>query len=271
MGHGNVSRPAAVICDIYGTLLDFGPVPGDSDGQWQNLCREFFPGHHPRAISLDGFEAAVARLVEAELAAGRARGAIQPEVDWPALAARVLPALDRLDAPARAEFFFRHARLARRTRLMPGAAEFLEEAAAAGAVLGIASNAQASTLLELDRALADAGVSPGRFDPDLCFYSFEHGFAKPDPRVFEWLSQRLVARGIAPSSALMVGDSAANDIGPAAAAGWGTWHLRSYGPAAPGHGPWRALLDAWLSRGPGPQAASSPGLANPGRRGTLGS
>jgi FMN phosphatase YigB (HAD superfamily) len=110
----------------------------------------------------------------------------------------------------------------------------------------LASNAQAYTLRELDAALDGSGLSRAIFEPDLCFFSFAHGFSKPDPHVFRLLTARLRARGIPPHETLMVGDRLDNDIAPARTQGWQTWQLKS--PPEPGAGPggdWAALAAAY--------------------------
>ena len=165
----------ALICDIYGTLLEMGPPPPQADTRWANLWAECV-GPTP-APSLQTFEAAVRPFIARHHTQERARGLVQPEVDWP--------------------------------------------------------------------ALATARLTIDLFTPDLCFFSFEHGIAKPDPHVFHWLNSRLAARGIAPKMAVMVGDRPDNDVAPAKAAGWQTWLL---GPTAcPESGDWTALHH-WLLR-----------------------
>jgi putative hydrolase of the HAD superfamily len=96
----------------------------------------------------------------------------------------------------------------------------------AGIRLGIASNAQTYTVAELH----DAGIPFRVFDDSLIFLSGAHGFAKPSPRVFAFLTERLAESGIAPHETLMVGDSIENDIAPAAAAGWQTWRIHPDNP-----------------------------------------
>jgi FMN phosphatase YigB (HAD superfamily) len=231
----------AVICDVYGTLLEVGPPPPDAEDRWVRLWRESVEASNPPR--LDELDTAVRRLVPAHHAAGRARGLVQPEIDWPALAAQAFPALHRLPPARRASFFFEHARLTRSTRLAAGAADCLRSWQRAGLVLGIASNAQACTRLELAADLAAAGLDPSVFAEDACFFSYEHGVAKPDPRVFHTLSDRLARHGISPAETLMVGDRLDTDVEPAATAGWSAWQL-TLGPG-PRAGTWPAL-QAWL-------------------------
>ncbi|MFN0129990.1 MAG: HAD family hydrolase [Verrucomicrobiales bacterium] len=231
----------ALICDIYGTLLDVGPPPPDAEALWRGLW-----GRHtdrPETPTLDAFHAAVDRHVAMAHVSGRQRGLVQPEVDWPELAIEAFPVLRRLSPHERSAFFFEHARLTRRTSLAAGAADCLRAALARGWVLGIASNAQACTRDELAAALTPHALSLDAFRPEACYHSFLHGRAKPDPHVFQSLTASLAALGVAPGKIVMVGDRLDNDIIPAAAAGWSTWHLRPEpGDAA---GPWPAL-EAWM-------------------------
>jgi len=231
----------AVICDIYGTLLEVGPPrPGATVrwvGLWQSLMAE------PTAPTLEEMEAAIRPLVVRQHARGRALGLVQPEVDWPALAAEAFPCLLRLAPAERAHLFLLHARLARTTRLAAGAAACLRAAREAGVALGIASNAQACTRVELAEALSAEGLAPDFFAGDLSFYSYEHGVAKPDPRVFTWLTARLAARGVAPREILMVGDRTDADVAPSEAAGWNAWWLQAQ--PGPRRGGWEQLRE-WL-------------------------
>ena len=115
----------AVICDIYGTLLEVGPPPPDAEERWARLWQETVGTPDPP--SLAQLDTAVGRLVPVHHAAGRARGLQQPEIDWPALAAEAFPALERVPAPQRPWFYHQHAGLCRTTRLAPEAADCLED------------------------------------------------------------------------------------------------------------------------------------------------
>lgn len=228
----------AVICDVYGTLLEVGPPPADADARWEALCREFLRAAPPLR-RLD-FTIACQRAIAARHEKARAQGIAFPEILWPEVVGEVLPAFARLPAGAREEFVLGHVQTGRTTRLFPGAAEALRQLASAGCVLGLASNAQAYTLRELDDALRSGGLGLDLFERGLCFWSFEHGFSKPDPHAFRILTARLAARGIAPGETLMVGDRLDNDVEPARAQGWQTWHLARANASKPG-GDWTAL------------------------------
>jgi len=232
----------AVIFDIYGTLLQLGPPPPDAQSRWERLCAERL--HAAPRLSLGQFNAECERVIAREHAAAKARGIAFPEVYWPAVASAALPELATLSEDGRSEFLFGHAQTARAVRLMPGAAAALRRARHSRLKLGLASNCQPYTLRELDAALAGVGLARDLFVPGLCFFSFEHGFSKPDPHVFQLLSARLLAYGIGPSQTLMVGDRTDDDLEPAAAHGWQTWRLTNE-PAAGRAGTWEKF-DSFL-------------------------
>lgn len=246
MASPNVTPIRAIIFDVYGTLLEVGPPPADADGQWRRLFQEFF-GTEPTVSRME-FTLRTARIVAREHAEAKARGIPRPEVQWPMVVAEAVPEFGRLDAEEQMRFQITQMRVGRSLRLAEGAAECLHELAEGERLLGIASNSQAYTLLELGDALAEAGLDLELFHPGLRFWSFEHGFSKPDPHVFRSLAARLAARGIAPGEILMVGDRLDNDVEPALAHGWQAWQLVLRGRGGtPRAGHWRDL-QAWLQR-----------------------
>lgn len=103
-------------------------------------------------------------------------------------------------------------------RLYDGAAELLRALRSSGRGVWLLSNAQAIfTRWELDRL----GLTP-LFDG--VYLSSDYGCKKPDPRFFRILLQE---RGIAPESAVMVGNDGACDIQGARAVGLSTVYIRS--------------------------------------------
>ena len=205
----NGSRVRAVICDIYGTLLHAGPPPPDAPVRWEQDCAEI-AGH---TIPLETFDERCAEAIAAQHAVRRVAGEAFPEVDWMAVIRSALPCLDETRARQISSL---HAACRRTCTATPGALRALASLRAAGVLTGLASNAQHYTRDEL----AAAGFALPDFHPSLCFLSGDHGYAKPSPRVFALLTERLAALGIAPHEALMIGDSFENDIEPARAAGW---------------------------------------------------
>jgi putative hydrolase of the HAD superfamily len=158
----------------------------------------------------------------------RARGIPYPEVIWNSILSDVLPEFNELGSEQLDEFAFRASRVGRSTAMSRPAGLLLAALGREGFLLGIASNAQGYSVRELQMGLREADLEYSQtFKPDLCFWSFQHGFSKPDPHVFQLLTFRLEARGIAPSEILMVGDRLDNDIKPAQTFGWRTWWLKA--------------------------------------------
>lgn len=233
----------AVICDVYGTLLQVGPPPENAEELWKSACSDLHasliedePSLEDAAanwpegclglgiplITLLDFNARCDSRTAAENALSRAAGEPYPDQDWVEMVFAEWPGLHYYpEVKPFVEWCRLHARCCRTCVALPGALQTLEAARNAGLLLGIASNAQTYTISELH----DAGIPFGEFDDKLIFLSGAHGFAKPSPRVFAHLTEKLAAIGIAPHETLMIGDSLENDIAPAAAAGWRTWHI----------------------------------------------
>jgi putative hydrolase of the HAD superfamily len=236
----------AVIFDIYNTLLEIRPPPPDAEARWTKLCRAVF-GAGPR-LDLAGFGAACQAVIAREHGEARQTGIAYPEIFWPAVACEGLPELARLKPKQLWIFLAEHAALQRRVRLMPGAAAVLRGLSRDKLLLGLASNSQPYTLTELDAALASARLRFKIFKPELNFFSFEAGFSKPDPHVFRWLAARLRNSGITTRETLIVGDRLDNDLEPARAQGFQTWHLTVASSVWPTAGGW-ASLAKHLTRG----------------------
>lgn len=224
----------ALICDIYGTLLEVSPPQAPIS--WEALWKT--AGCGPPTMSEDEFSSRTEAIIAQEHRVRRLKGLDFPEVDW-------LDVLQRVIGASSSDFvrdFAGH--LARRQRCctaMPGAARVLQEATRRNIPIGLCSNCQDYTLTELAAAFPDQ-----IFDSDISFLSFCHGFSKPSPRVFAHLTNRLAARGISPQEILMIGDRLDNDIIPARSSGWHAWHLiRSVSPN-PESGTWVQLMDTVL-------------------------
>ncbi|MCC6231850.1 MAG: HAD family hydrolase [Verrucomicrobiales bacterium] len=214
-----------VIFDVYGTLLDVGPVPDalEREARWVALWDEVFGGAPPRAYAqvVQDLERVIAR----HHAWAIERGVANPEVCWPEVVVEAVPETSGLRREDELEFAAKLAGIPRVLRLMPGSAVVLRGLRERGVRLGIASNAQAYTWTELETALRSEALSLADFDRGFCFWSFESGFSKPNPHVFQWLTARLAGAGVEPGAVLMVGDREDNDVQPARAFGWQTWRI----------------------------------------------
>jgi putative hydrolase of the HAD superfamily len=230
----------AVIFDVYGTLLQAGLPPADAAERWHSLFQKTF--HAVPTMSLLDFSIASSRAIRLRHSSAQARVIPFPEILWPSVIAEVLPGFSKLDETAQAEFAFEQIQLGHTTSLMAGAGSTLRWLAEKQKLLGIASNAQAYSLRELEMNLTGGGLNLGLFDAGLCYWSYQHGFSKPDAHVFQILRARLEARNISPAETLMVGDRFDNDIEPAQVHGFQTWHLNAAnnGPAT---GDWKKLSE----------------------------
>ncbi|KRC58366.1 hypothetical protein ASE14_17305 [Agromyces sp. Root81] len=90
--------------------------------------------------------------------------------------------------------------------LNAGAAAFIVRASAAGILLGLVSN----IALDVRPALEGWGIASAF---GAVILSYEVGYAKPDPRIFQLAADSL---GVDPTACLMIGDSAHDDGGASA-------------------------------------------------------
>ncbi len=218
----------AVIFDVYGTLMQVGPPPTNAEELWRDLFQDTFKT--PPPLSRLDFSVACNRAITLRHNAAHARGITKPEILWPAIVAEVLPGLNKLKAAKRDDFIYQQIQIGRSITLMPGMAPTLRWLLDKRCLIGIASNAQGYTLRELDTLLKTAGLDGKIFAPDVCVWSFQNGFSKPDPHVFQIVRARIEARDIHPGESLVVGDRLDNDIAPARLQGFHTWHLSSNSP-----------------------------------------
>jgi FMN phosphatase YigB (HAD superfamily) len=207
------SRPPvrAVVCDIYGTLLEVTPPSGNVSDLLTHWCEQ--PGNTP-------LELLQSRLTELVVAEHARSSASFPEVDWVGLFGQCFPAVRSRALLAR--LARHHARQQRTCHLHAGVAEFLTSCESCAFPLGLCSNAQAYTLMELRLALRAADLSLANFDLDRSFFSYQQGIGKPHPEIFPRLTERWEFPAM---SLLMVGDRFDNDIHPAMQAGWNTWQV----------------------------------------------
>jgi putative hydrolase of the HAD superfamily len=213
-----------VLFDVYGTLLvsgsgDVGTLKENArlTSMRQALEAAGVTDAEP-AAALDAFLSAIEqehRLLGSE-------GVNHPEVDIRAIWKTTL---ERMGIACSEE---RIARLALEYECranpvwpMPGAKAVLETLRAEGVLLGIISNAQWYTPLLLSD-LMGAPLPDLGFEPELCWYSFEHRIAKPSAYLYQLAERALQERGVAPAETLYVGNDMLNDVFAASQVGFRT-------------------------------------------------
>ena len=209
------------IFDLYGTLVDIR-TDETMPSLWADMAvwyRAHGADYAPDELR-DGYFRTV-RAMEGDAKPLRADAhEAHPEID-------IVPVFQRLfrekgveiDEPLAIETGQRFRKTSRRyIRLYDGAVELLTALHAGGQGVWLLSNAQrVFTLPELD----ELGLAP-LFDG--VYLSSDYGCKKPDRRFFDVL---LTERGIAPESAIMIGNDGVCDIRGAKEAGLATLYIRS--------------------------------------------
>lgn len=111
--------------------------------------------------------------------------------------------------------------------MYPGAAGALKSLSDNNIRLGIVSNAQFYTAIDLtlflrDQTSGEIDDMTRLFDPDLLFFSYEYGVSKPSPLLFRKLFDALYEFQVLPSQTLFIGNDLVSDIKPAGDAGMKT-------------------------------------------------
>lgn len=155
----------------------------------------------------------------------RQDGAV-PLVAWSEVAAAVGVDLDRLHAYVQ-RLREVHTRPDVWRRVVPGAAELLTAAATADVPVAVVSNTARPMTADVLVAAGLAGRGTAACIPaERTFDSSVIGLVKPDPRFFAVACRAL---GRAPEDVVHVGDTLADDVHGARAAGLGAVHLTPFG------------------------------------------
>ena len=239
----------AVICDVYGTLIDYWREEFD-DPQCKitALHRSFravaerfgmndallsaSPDDPPEKTLSDFYHGLIALKHEQ---ASR-KGVTHPEIVVEEIWEFIIRLLGRhgytcgdqtrtREEARRIAWFYNGHSLGR--ALYPDVVETLSTLKKRGIVFGILSNAQFYTPIDLTLLIRDQ--SGGKFDDffelfdvDLTFFSYEYQVAKPDALLFRKLYDALYEYQILPSQTVFVGNDLAIDIASAQEAGMRT-------------------------------------------------
>lgn len=220
----------AFVFDVYGTLVisasgDVGtepedvPAPALAFREAAESVGLASPPESERAIR--EYRDAVGR----SHAKAKALGVSYPEIDALAVWRETFERLGEGDAfaedAALRRFAVEYELRANPIWPMPHCRETLDAIRCAGLLLGIVSNAQFYTPLSL-AAVLDAELPELGFDRELCFFSYEHGQAKPGTYLYELAAQAFERRGVAPAEILYVGNDLLKDAWPASQVGFRT-------------------------------------------------
>ena len=223
----------AFVFDIYGTLFSSGvgdislAAEGDRDDAIKAALRARGVDIRPAAANIR-LDEQLYRIIHQHHAKRRQEGCAFPEVDirdvWRDLLAHLKDRqLVEYTEPADIETLaIDYETRVNPTQPMPGLSRVLRALKARGAVLGIISNAQFYTPL-LFEAHLKATPATMEFCPHCCIWSYHLLEAKPSTRLYSDAAQALMRHhGIAPESALYIGNDLRNDIRPAQAVGFKT-------------------------------------------------
>ncbi len=241
----------AVVCDVYGTLLNYWK-PGFQNAlsRSQSLLSAF-----KTVAERFGMTEALVSMNEAELPEKTLsdfyhgllalkhekmaqKGVLYPEVKIEEIWNIIIMLLKRKgykpeefidasekDMPRYLAFCYNFYSLGR--DLYDGVVDALSRLKENNIVLGVLSNAQFYTPIDLTLLVREQ--SNGKyddfnelFDPDLTFFSYEYGVAKPNQVLFRRLFDALYEFQILPSQTVLIGNDLLLDIEPAVEAGMKT-------------------------------------------------
>ena len=234
--HEPLSGARAVLFDVYGTLLisasgDIEITRFVHDGLVKCLeeagvgISQEVDRRHLAASMVETFK----QTIRDHHARSRQGGNTHPEVDIAEVWEQTVDAVVRQTSGVRVEDGFESRLLALSYELlanpvypMPGMADCMRRLRDRGFLLGLISNAQFFTPLILEFFLSGEQDLAFPFEPQLLFFSYQHGSAKPDAGMFRNAAAKLRELGIDPVNTVYVGNDMRNDIWTARQAGFRT-------------------------------------------------
>jgi len=207
----NLKKPIrAVIFDIYGTL--FISASGDistGQAQQQNLSAiNYLLLKHKISLQPDQLSKLVLQAIGSEHAVTKNTGIDYPEIRIEQIFKKILQSADLETAQ---QFCVEYEMIVNPVYPMPHLKTLIEQMNKQNILMGIISNAQFFTPHLFDLFCNDFPEKLG-FEPDLIFYSYEYGYAKPSLFLFEKAAAQLPSRGLRPENVLYVGNDMLNDI-----------------------------------------------------------
>ena len=219
-GLSKIRQVQAILFDVYGTLLisgsggmDFHAMGNDRKQQITGVLQRHGIDRTPENL-MDTLWRAIENTHESLCREGNE----YPEIDI----VRIWKNLLGMDDTERVKAFaLEYEMVANPVYPMPGLAGLLSTCRKLELPMGIISNAQFYTPCLLEHLLGTSLDMCG-FDPQLIFFSYRFGFAKPSCFMFHLARDILSHRGISPASVLYVGNDMRNDILPAKTVGFQT-------------------------------------------------
>lgn len=219
----------AVLFDIYGTLLDQEQGDLADLSKKKKVLLESFKKtgkkYKLKASAeelLDIFTISIKKIHKIK----KSKGIKYPEVKIEQIWNTILKAVKYKYTP---DFIYKiahdHTDILTKKSLYPHTPELLVTLKMKGIHLGIISNSQFYTEIDMDRYLKkDIEIKSlyDLFDPKSCIWSYKIGEAKPSPNMFIPAVKRLNQLGIKPEETLFVGNNIRTDIAPAKKAGFKT-------------------------------------------------
>jgi putative hydrolase of the HAD superfamily len=209
-----------VMFDVYGTIFisgsgDIGALrnqPAATD-RLARLLYRYGIEKSPAAFLQDFFE-----QIEKIHALRKKEGVLYPEVRIEHIWMEVL---NCKDLEIVSNFSIEFELIVNPVFPMPHLREMLTACRRRKLLLGLISNAQFYTPLLFGWLLGE-GLDELGFHPDLVFFSYLFGVAKPSRMLFDHARKRLTGMGVRAHEVLYVGNDMLNDIGPASYAGFKT-------------------------------------------------
>jgi putative hydrolase of the HAD superfamily len=209
-----------ILFDIYGTLF----ISGSGDiitarrqsqhaRKLKDLLNKYQIKKDPQIIVNDFFSAI--DMVHNRL---KKAGVDFPEVEIDRIWTQVLE-IEEQDAVQK--FALEYELMVNPVYPMPNLQKMLSVLQQSNVLMGIISNAQFFTPFLFTWFLNSSTEALG-FKPDLIFYSYQSGHAKPSPFMFEAAARKLMDLDILANSVLYIGNDMLNDIYPAKMTGFKT-------------------------------------------------
>lgn len=219
-GLSKIRRVKAILFDVYGTLVISGSGEMDSQAMSNDQKRMLAGVLERYGIDRtpENLMDALRRTIEDDHDSLRQKGIDFPEVDIVRIWKTVLGTGNTAWLKT---FALEYEMVVNPAYLMPGLEDLLSACREQKLLLGIISNAQFYTPRLLERLLG-ASLDMCGFDPQLTFFSYRFGSAKPSCFMFELAADIFSQRGIPAASVLYVGNDMRNDILPAKTVGFQT-------------------------------------------------